>query len=673
MSTRTLLGSSHRPQEEPRGQYGASTKINSFRLQPPPLKRKERRNGQIFDSASGAKCPPPSSTFTLRAPQGWHAFPNMVSDVDETSPPHNRFGERECAKGGDKGSQLQPSRISPKDIFKDDVRLYFPEHSMCDSPSGQSTPRASTFSSKARDGSSGSCQSDGDARLVALEAVVSEPREASLSDTASPPPSATSAGTFGQLRRRGSVACAMSQQQRRSSSNSLEDGSYSTAHTVVLLSPCSPRTPCCMAALHSPTEIRRQDVQRVQMLKPPNGIPAVDFEPLSATLKQLGAARRSHALQPLTESDANLLGDESDAEQLDIKWCSRRKEIARQHKESQDELKRGREAAQEAEQLFRLTPSATLSNGPEPTLAADVPPLAARSDVSFQYHQQRVQSTARGARKIGDTWSQMQRFSTNLAAYIFGNHLGRHAHELEVFYPSGCSEVGSENHRENSGVDTAVSPRASDGLCHSRPSSTASQGDGWGGHRPRASWFPNLSFGPLISPRKRALESVGRPRTRSFHLQPLLERSKPVPLLAKPRTASCDDDWEDSAEDEAANGEVAPHYRDSSHVGRSTAMSRLRVHFPNHLPQPSKNGAEKQFDNEGEDATLVCYKKQSVEGGLRKKARLCSSARRGSRLTYLIVTLLLLVLGAMAAYVAFRTTQRLHGQGQDPEAATTRS
>lgn len=304
---------------------------------------------------------------------------------------------------------------------------------------------------------------------------------------------------------------------------------FSTAHTVLCFSPVSPITPRRRTGVLNLTGMEREDT--TVLLSPCTTSETHEIEPLSATLKRIGAARRN---EQFSDCSNDLDSIASSGSLLNhIKNGKSKQESTSSVHDGEMEL--------QASDL-----------GPAPS------PAAIRRD---------VQSTIRGGQQSA-MWIGMHHMSTNLASYIFGSD--RKAHITSA---------------DSSFRDRVVEEKW---VASQLPQNTSS--DGWGGARPRTSWFPNFHIGPLASPQR--IDASCRRDNSSY----LLKTSQVKP----------NDDREMWVDDIPYDYECGADDKNAFHS--CDQIEKLRVHFPSHLPQPSSNKPD------AIDRTTVTHTSNSAEG-----------------------------------------------------------
>ena len=374
-------------------------------------------------------------------------------------------------------------------------------------------------------------------------------------------------------------------------------------HTILLLSPRTPLTPRRSAAPHTPSR-PRLDVVNTRLIVPSGNH---DSEPLSATLKRLGAARKSVQVQDEDRSadSTNTKSGLSTAPTTNEGLEARLDNFMR----AKEARKANHAALQLAEGLFssrrsknsiyydarpRMEPSLKVCSGPAYT---------------------RIESTTRAGqhRSMRATVSHI---SAVLAGYVFGN-----LHKPKE--PNESDDSESES--------VALTATTEDILHRPEPVAPKQRADGWGGMRPRSSWFPNLRAGPLISP---------PPTASSRHLRALQ-------LQSFPRCNNEDEAWVD--QDEEPGKEPNSPRRE-----QDMPIKTLRVKFPSYLPHPRRDLRETPAslsDNGADEAiTVVKFTNRSVEG--RPSTRYFSLRRlHSSGGLFLAFVILLSMVAALAIIV----------------------
>ncbi|PWN93612.1 hypothetical protein FA10DRAFT_298981 [Acaromyces ingoldii] len=371
-------------------------------------------------------------------------------------------------------------------------------------------------------------------------------------------------------------------------------------HTIVHLAPMSPLTPGRAAEQHTPKErqfgetplhLDSLPASAARHLSSASEPCSVDSEPLSATLRRLGAARDS--------ADHQEKDDEASRPPWILKeeWAER---IAAQRElrhEAEIVAERNRSALEKANGLtWKHTTTA-----PQETVSS----LGLRIFKGRSEHGSTIESTVRGGR-LGAT---AKRISRGLASFLWRQD----AHPPHF----------SKSQSSSPAFETLEIPAPDQATCK-----RTVRGDGWGGRRPSSSWFPGLTTGPLISPtntvvtnhkkendeygpkglRILQLGSVASSTTLSFHQSTLARghsTSRSMSLLheseiTSPRmrrghaSALEDAQWEDEKEETAnAEDELKLLHKLGLHVAEhgseKEAMQPLRVRFPSTLPQPRKD------------------------------------------------------------------------------------
>lgn len=413
--------------------------------------------------------------------------------------------------------------------------------------------------------------------------------------------------TFGLgFRRRGSQQSAQSTLISPTKYGRNEDARVELSdneHTILLLSPRTPLTPRRSAAPHTPSRMRLDGVNTRLIV--PSG--SHDSEPLSATLKRLGAARKSVQVQEedcsadSTNTKSGLSTAPTTNQGLEAKLDN--------HMRAKEAREANHAALQHAEGLFssrcnkisiypesrpRMEPSLKVCSGPAYT---------------------RIESTTRAGqhRSMRATVSHI---SAVLAGYVFSN-----LHKLKE--PNESDDSESER--------AALTAMTEDNLHRPDPAAPKQRADGWGGMRPRSSWFPNLRVGPLISP---------PPTASSRHLRALQ-------LQSLPRCNNEDEAWIDQDEEPSKEPNSPRRKQDMP-------IKTLRVKFPSYLPHPRRDLRETPAslldDSADEAVTVVKFTNRSVEG--RPSTRYFSLRRlHSSGGLFLAFVILLSMVAALAIII----------------------
>jgi len=395
--------------------------------------------------------------------------------------------------------------------------------------------------------------------------------------------------TFGaSYRRRGSVQSIKSPVKDAEALGGPTGGiSTETEHTIVNLLPLSPITPRRSATIHTPSHLHFDELKVNTHLIVP--IRKHDSEPLSATLRTLGARRGS-----LSDDEGEDSTDSIET-QLAMQDMKQRMQVRLEHHNYVEELvKANQSALRESEDLFTMT---------------DKKPAYSH-----------IQSTTRGGQQPTPARSTLGRLSTILTNYIFGNlHNAREKLEVEK---TPMDAVGSEDLTQ---PDQTLLKRKG-------------KGDGWGGLRPRSSWFPESRLGPLMSPTRVLTPS----HLRSFQLRTCTE-----PIV--------DDIWIDEEEiEEHSVGQVGVMEKPEE------SIKKLRVKFPSYMPKPSRDGRHLSNSSTGSnDSIVVKYTKTSAEGRPVSKRGIFKSLHVLRSYGGLLMALLLLVcMVAILAVVATSVIDR---------------
>lgn len=629
---------------------------HTFKLQAPPLQRKERRKGRLFDASADAT----KRLSTIEA--------SPISSSSEPQPfGSTRFQERfslpvpgtpEQVPDRKHGGELT---LSPKGMLPNDARLIFPSWEGDDDVGNILTPRASHSSLATL-------------TLMATDAKkdIKASRETSINSTdkASSHKSSTTVGTFGVLRRRSSAQAVHSPQRWSSATTDplgQGDGSQSNIatkegypaaatssfhcvpHMVISLSPLSPLSPARQAALHTP----KCQPDTFDQLKPPGSVQQAgcefwksEGEPLSATLRRLGAARTSRRFDVVLEEQGGEMGKlnsctaHQTASIAPNGWTQRITKRLDERESAQKMLEDHRQAINQATPLLRVDRAAS-DDAPD-NLAVGSPSIQhsiSKSPVNPEGQsmaapaRDRVQSTVRGGRQE-TLWMTMRRKSNSLAAYIFGNHQRARSTYTDVFVPLETERPAMPG-----------APRAAAGAI--------SRGDGWGGLRPRASWFPDLHLGPLLSPASPPhLDTSARPRVqrlRSFHLR----AQKPY---------GHETEWIDEETDDCQPLTASKPDRTSMHTdthSEDNVLKTLRVRFPSYLPQPrserqkAQEQARQGWPIPRSGGTVVTYFNDSAEGVPTDAKAKVSVRRRACRIA--TVLLIFIACGGVACIVLLVT------------------
>jgi len=219
----------------------------------------------------------------------------------------------------------------------------------------------------------------------------------------------------------------------------------------------------------------------------------------------------------------------------------------------------------------------------------------------------RIQSTARGGPRR-NIRSSISSISTVLANSIFRRGQEKDQGEAKGDIPLSTIDEGAIARPD------PIAPRA--------------KGDGWGGVRPRSSWFPDLTFGPLVSP----VSSPGK------------QYLRPLQLLQNPQ--SLDKDlWVDEMEVQEDKATARSEEQDDS-------IRKLRVRFPSYLPKPSRDRHVSAVSPD--EGTTVTYTKTSAEGRPTSTKQSLHIIRRNGGL---LLAFLLVI--AMTTFVAVIGTQAI--------------
>ncbi|PWN36599.1 uncharacterized protein FA14DRAFT_175912 [Meira miltonrushii] len=653
-----------------------------FKLQPPPFRKREKRKGRLFGRQGSLS----SESSSPKQDDGI----GERSDVVGFMKPQSGFTFMPSGFNKHEGDTV----LSPKQILANDDRLFYPPPSAFSDDeeeselraSQQATPKATHFNfSSLRKRSSSS----------ATESKQSEKAKTTSSKTSS-----VTNGTFGVLRRRSSVQATQNSQQ---SCNTQDDRSSATTsslsddilghqiktvipqrrsskevHTVISVPPQTPVSPKKLEDLHSPVSIagferyppaKEEDLLVVKQSNYPSSWCSFksEHEPLSATLRRIGAARTTGCFAIVDEDDQ----EEEDA-MLDVttsapkRWIQQMDSKFEDCEEAKALLAQNRAATADAEEvlchprLFVTTDSSAtmkpirLSDeilhvdaesgyNSDSTLQASpyLKPTAFSSCDDFKRKPNSyIQSTPRGAphrspspciptEENASLWKSMRRMSQTLSAYIFGNHLRARSTETDLFFP-----VPSEQ-TPRPGVALALAGH--------------SHGDGWGGMRPRTSWFPDLRLGPLLSPS--AIEQHRPMKLRSFHL-----KAQP----SKVNALNDESEWIDEEENEEENKEEA-----CTSSSADPVLRKLRVRFPSQLPAPHKQRREQeeeQHRNMQSQSTMLTYTSNSVEARPVQPfaTRIRDQIKTQQARRWAAVLIFLVVAGAIACVIVILTDNNHH-------------
>lgn len=633
MSVRQLLMAS---QSETPSSFNTS---EPFKLQPPPLRKREKRKGRLFGkqgSLSNGSSSPKHNTEN-----------GERSDVIGYVKPRNTFTFTPSVFNKHEGDTV----LSPKQILANDDRLFYPPFSAFSDDedeselraSQQTTPKAAHFRfSNLRKRSSSS---------------TTENKQIEKAKTSSSKTSSMTNGTFGALRRRSSVKATQNSQQSCNTQNDLSSATtfghsedsmdnqikavfpqrmssnyHKDIHTVISLPPQTPLSPKKLDVLHSPVSIaeferyspsKEEDMLPVQQSKYPTSWTSFksDHEPLSATLKRIGASRTTGCFAIVDEND------QEEEAMIDItttapkRWIQEMDRKFEDCEEAKALLSQNRAATADAKEILghprlfittdssatmkpirfsdeQLVPVETEAGyNSDSTLQAS-PFLKPKTFSSCDKIQRKpnsyIQSTPRGAphrspspcipaEENASLWKSMRRMSQTLSAYIFGNHLRARSTETDLFFP----------------VPTEQSPRPGVALALAGHS----HGDGWGGMRPRTSWFPDLRLGPLLSPSPVGSGQNNNVQHRSIKLRSFHLKAQPSKMSA----LNDESEWIDEEESEDENKEE---------VSSDPVLRNLRVRFQSQLPAPHKERREQEEEQHKRlqsQSTMLTYTNNSVE------------------------------------------------------------
>ncbi|UZJ57339.1 hypothetical protein CBS101457_006659 [Exobasidium rhododendri] len=343
----------------------------------------------------------------------------------------------------------------------------------------------------------------------------------------------------------------------------------------------SPITPTRSYALHTPKFLHFDEPKVSKPLVVP--IRKHDSEPLSATLRRLGAARES--MSSNEELSAGCLGSRIEVKDEKSSLSNR----LEHHKRRRELFEANQLALQGSEGLFLSRAIGAdgeadhLIEGSRKPVGScfDVDPVnpAKKDNKPFYHH---IQSTTRGGQQAKSPRSTLGRLSKLLTGYMYSN----------------CDET--KRNVDNDHESIPMNAMRVDEI--SRPGHTAfkAKGDGWGGLRPHLSWWPDAKLGPLMSPTRSTAS-----RLRSFRLQPHRQ--------ARDENAWVDEEEEEEEED--GNPPLPEPVEDAPH-----SIRKFRVKFPSYLPKPSQNRQAKlcsssSIDSGGDDEIVVVnYTKTSAEG-----------------------------------------------------------
>lgn len=593
MSTRQLVSPS-RPSPSEQGAI--------FRLQPPPHRYKENRRCRVLSGkANQSQCSTLEEEHPLLATldrrthkdgQGpsLQASPAILGGVDDSE----EEDDASTIHGDDESMYERPKRL-----LSGDVRLVYPKPHYID-PSEYGSILTSPVKSDIRNSAFFRDLSHSQEELWEASASGSETTVCSSSTSSF---SGIAGSTFGAVRRRSSQQSVFSPKQASQISPLGE-------HTIVALCPLSPLTPRKSAALHTPTQAHFDGARVNTHLVLPST--KDESEPLSATLKRLGAVRKSMSL-----------GEEEEALTMctvtrqQLSPCREQSLAGRleSQKRAEEVMAANKQALQQSQGLF------TQRAGEGKDEDKDTVLNEANERLSWLRHSRtrskpaysRIQSTTRGGHQQPVLRSTVNRMSTILASYIFGN-----------------------TRRAGDKAETASIPLGTIGersLPRPSPLAIRGKGDGWGGLRPRTSWFPDVVIGPLISPRA----------TAPTLLRPLRLQS----------SAGVDDEsaWVDEEEPEK---DCRPP-TDAA----NEPIQKLRVNFPSYLPKPSRDRryrlSEGTAASDADESVFVRYSRTSAEG---RPSTTCwpASLRRSLRLNSGLFLAFLLLVSITAVVVIITTS-----------------
>lgn len=410
--------------------------------------------------------------------------------------------------------------------------------------------------------------------------------------------------TFGvAVRKRGSSLQSVQSPTEKQCGYSGSTSSKSAAHTILPMSPLSPLALKTVPSLDTPADLHFDRINTHLVLP----ICENQDEPLSATLKRLGAARRS---MDLCEEDERESSDALYSHASLAGWERSLADRVASQKQAVEASRANQEALQQANGLFQTCSHQEQRSKAKtlryPWLDRDPNFITSRPEYS------RIQSTARGEPRR-NIRSSISSISTVLANHIFRR--------------------GQERIQEEGKAVIPLNTIAEDTVARPAPAAPRPTGDGWGGLRPRSSWFPDLTFGPLISP-------VASSPSKQ-HLRPLqlLQPSQPLDR----------DPWVDEV------GGLDVEQDDDASLSveeQDDSIRTLRVRFPSYLPKPSRDrhGSPASSDQ----GTTVTYTRNSAEGRPTSTRQSLQIIRTNGGL----LLAFLLVIG-MASVVAFIGTRAI--------------
>jgi hypothetical protein len=547
MSTRQLVSPSR-----------TSPKVSTFRLQPPPYRYKEKRKGRILskkDVHAETSTAYDDDHQPLLGGSSVASFVIGEDDSDSSSPP---FEPRRTTL----------SRI--EECFTDDGITFDKVHHKRLLAEGWSnynglnaTEHGGVLTSPVKS----------DVRSHAFQRQ-DEPTSGSIDiENDNVPPTSTTSSfsgisrtTFGVTIRKRS-----SQQSMRSPDHKGEEGYLRPSkvsrrgneeHIIVNVLPMSPMTPKRSAALHTPSQSRFDEFKINTHLVLPSR--KSDLEPLSATLRRLGASRKTLLV---VGGEEELAFDEEEVQRIMPEWEKRMVERLESRNTAAELMEANQWALQQSDGLFQSKQSASLQLPEDMTskgrslspFREEHPDPVQRKTVYSQ-----IQSTTRGGPYRTTMRSTMARVSM---------FLGNLVPTWQVKEPRDDNRMTTIKGDDHLSRPDAAAPKG--------------KGDGWGGLRPRSSWFPDMHFGPLKSP-------TASVPAYSTHLRPLRLQSFYTHIK----------DEEDSWIDEEYEDQEATEQKPSMEA-QEVPIKKLRVKFPSYLPKPGRDRRTSQ--DATEDAMVVEY------------------------------------------------------------------
>jgi hypothetical protein len=529
----------------------ATPKVTSeFRLQPPPHQYREKRKGRILSTE------------------------DILSSKDsrrEKEQPNNRIDDACTIHGVDLDMYERPKRL-----LSGDIRLFYP--TLTDiHPTSHGSVLTSPVKSDLRNSAfftASKCQE---------EVIETDDLGGNTLDTEPPPTASTSSfsgaarSTFGfSLRKRGS---------QQSQCLSPTSPSNSERHVTLNLSPMSPLTPKRYAALHTPCHLHFESSRiNTHLVVQSSKDCDVGNEPLSATLKRLGAARQTLFIGE--EEENNIMDRNTRVAAQD--WERRMTERIEVQKKAADLIASNRQILRESEGLFKKSANEEVAEANDEKythswLNTDSGRPLANTDREKNQTYKRLQSTTRGGQQSAFFRSTLGRLSITLTNYIF-------------------SKPSNTNQKLDCDIISMQAIGDDGGLTRPDLAVPREKGDGWGGLRPRSSWFPGLGLGPLTSPTR---------ESKSVPLRPL--------HLKGGSTGSCfnvEDEWIDEEEEQPL---IIKQEGETPNEEEMT-MKKLRVKFPSYLYKPSRDG--RQSSTSLNDGIIVEYTKTSAEGRPASKGKM---------------------------------------------------